>query len=421
MAKGTQSTRTIKKNNPFSGGRSREFFPGKQQMKSVDSPRSKDAPRATSGSSSRPEPVSRDVPLASRTEHRTFYDDPVSVRQWAAETDPNASVDFTEHGLQDASFGADAANVCYASQYQGSFPVSYPGVSHVPFPVTNGFQGEDFSAACTYPDPSGMAQNFGDALGLETYCGSDSMKNYDAWAYPTPTAEDMTYSTSTMSGLPYSGDGSAEPRFSDWSTGLVLSGNETCRENILGGSQPLAWSPILATDPSVSSSYSRGSYLPMQINTPLSPVAQEADWPMDLPTCLEETAFYPAFSLGEPSQAAAYPPNHQDPMRWVYNVISESNTDDQRSTVKPSRSFQRAPLPGMDLWTQEDSQNQAHNSPAFVDLTHTRRSSDVETTTTAREHPLYQVGPKEDGLYHCPFAGSEDCSHKPEKLKCNYE
>ncbi|KAI4192119.1 MAG: hypothetical protein LQ346_004465 [Caloplaca aetnensis] len=210
MAKGTQSARTIKKNNLLSGGRSGESATAKQQLKSMDCPRRKDALRAPNAPSLRSEPLSRNLTLASRTEHRTFYDDPVSVRQWAAETDPNASVDFTEHGLQDASYGADAANLCYPPQYPGS-------------------------------------------------------------------------------------------------------------------------------------------------------------------------------------------------------------------TVKPSRPFQRAPLPSMDLWTQEDSQNQAHNSPAFVDLTHTRRSSDVETTTTAREHPLYQVGPKEDGLYHCPFSGSEDCSHKPEKLKCNYE
>ncbi|KAL8905910.1 MAG: hypothetical protein Q9207_002347 [Kuettlingeria erythrocarpa] len=388
MAKGTQSTRTIKKNNPFSGGHSGESAATKQQMKSMDSPRRRDALHAPNAPSL-----------------RTFYDDPVSVRQWAAETDPNASVDFTEHGLQDASYGADAANVCYPPQCPGSFPVSCPGVSHIPFPVANGFQGEDFSATCVYPDPSGMVQNFGDALALETYCGGDALRNYEAWSYPTPSAEDMAYPTSTLSCLPYTGDGNPEPRFSDWSTGFSLADNDTSREEFSGGSQALAWSPILATDPSVSSSYSRGSYLPMQTNTPLSPVAQEADWPMNLPTCPEEVSFYPAFSLGEPSQATAYSTEHHDSM----------------STVKASRPFQRAPLPSMDLWTPEDCQIQAQHSPAFVDLTHTRRSSDVETTPTAREHPLYQVGPKEDGLYHCPFSGSEDCSHKPEKLKCNYE
>lgn len=75
----------------------------------------------------------------------------------------------------------------------------------------------------------------------------------------------------------------------------------------------------------------------------------------------------------------------------------------------------------MDLWAQEEIHPQACAGQAPMNLPSTRRSSDVETTTTAREHPLYHVGPKEDGLYHCPFAGSEECSHKPEKLKCNYE
>lgn len=96
-------------------------------------------------------------------------------------------------------------------------------------------------------------------------------------------------------------------------------------------------------------------------------------------------------------------------------------TNDQSSTLRPARSFPKTSISGMDLWTQGDTQPQTYPGPAVVDLTQTRRSSDVEATTTAREHPLYQVGPKEDGLYHCPFAGSEDCSHKPEKLKCNYE
>lgn len=317
MAKGTQSARTIKKNNLLSGGRSGESATAKQQLKSMDCPRRKDALRAPNAPSLRSEPLSRNLTLASRTEHRTFYDDPVSVRQWAAETDPNASVDFTEHGLQDASYGADAANLCYPPQYPGSFPVSCPAVSHIPFPVTNGFQGEDFSATCVYPDPTGIIPNFGDALALETYCGGDALRNYEAWSYPTPTAEDMTYSTSTLSCLPFTGDVSAEPRFSDWSTGFSLADNDTSREDFAGGSQALAWSPILATDPSVSSSYSRGSYLPMQTNTPLSPVAQEADWPMNLPTCPEEAGFYPAFSLGEPFQATAYSTEQHDSMRWV--------------------------------------------------------------------------------------------------------
>ena len=39
----------------------------------------------------------------------------------------------------------------------------------------------------------------------------------------------------------------------------------------------------------------------------------------------------------------------------------------------------------------------------------------------ARTHPLYQAQPKEDDLYHCPNEGQYGCTHKPTKLKCNYE
>jgi hypothetical protein len=41
---------------------------------------------------------------------------------------------------------------------------------------------------------------------------------------------------------------------------------------------------------------------------------------------------------------------------------------------------------------------------------------------SARDHELYKnAAPREDGLYHCPWEGEASCTHKPEKLKCNYE
>ncbi|KAL8932922.1 MAG: hypothetical protein Q9211_006055, partial [Gyalolechia sp. 1 TL-2023] len=116
----------------------------------------------------------------------------------------------------------------------------------------------------------------------------------------------------------------------------------------------------------------------MQANTPLSPVAQEPDWPIDPVTCQEEAGFYPAFSLGETFSQPAGLQNGNDPMR----------------------PFQRNPIAGMEFWTQENPYPQACVVPAASNVPSTRRSSDVETTTTAREHPLYQAGPKEDGLYH---------------------
>jgi hypothetical protein len=45
-------------------------------------------------------------------------------------------------------------------------------------------------------------------------------------------------------------------------------------------------------------------------------------------------------------------------------------------------------------------------------------SNDSEIT-----HPLFNATPKADGLYHCPFENDPtvNCTHKPQKLKCNYE
>ena len=39
-----------------------------------------------------------------------------------------------------------------------------------------------------------------------------------------------------------------------------------------------------------------------------------------------------------------------------------------------------------------------------------------------RNHPLYNQGPRSDGLYHCPYKAQDpNCPHRPTKLKCNYE
>ncbi|KAL9599592.1 MAG: hypothetical protein Q9219_003748 [cf. Caloplaca sp. 3 TL-2023] len=98
MAKGSQTTRPVaRKNNPFSGGRSKEATSGKLRPKTMDSSRRKDAACVKTGSAMNQDCFSQSVASHSRTENRTFYDDPVSVRQWAAETDPNTTVDFADY------------------------------------------------------------------------------------------------------------------------------------------------------------------------------------------------------------------------------------------------------------------------------------------------------------------------------------
>lgn len=329
MAKGSQNTRiTTKKNNPFSGGHPGASTSGKQRQRSMESSRKKDVPRFPNGASLNVDTLSRNSSSSTRTDHRTFYDR-ISVRQWAAETDPNAPANSAEYGFQQATYAADVPAMSAAPQLPGSFPVSCSSVSHVSLPVTHGFPSVDLNTTCAEAGLHGMAPNFGIPPNTESLACMDPMKNYDyeAWSYPTPTAEDMAYSTATASYLPFGEASNIEPRFANWSSGAFLPDDEFSRTDHPCGSQPVAWSPLLATDPSVSSSYSRSSVLAMPSSTPLSPVAQEPDWPTghDLGQ-EEENGFYPAFSIGEafPLSAVCQFTQNND-MRFVRSLCSPSH------------------------------------------------------------------------------------------------
>jgi len=78
----------------------------------------------------------------------------------------------------------------------------------------------------------------------------------------------------------------------------------------------------------------------------------------------------------------------------------------------------------------EDPRPQAPNTTvnepldySHLELSHFPRSS-PELDNIAGHHLLYyNVTTGADGLYHCPFENdpTANCTHKPEKLKCNYE
>ncbi|KAI9714474.1 MAG: hypothetical protein M1820_000435 [Bogoriella megaspora] len=50
-----------------------------------------------------------------------------------------------------------------------------------------------------------------------------------------------------------------------------------------------------------------------------------------------------------------------------------------------------------------------------------RQSSEEAEARQARSHELYSAAPQQDELYHCPYVASENCQHKPTKLKCVYD
>ncbi|CAK7220424.1 hypothetical protein SBRCBS47491_004184 [Sporothrix bragantina] len=109
-----------------------------------------------------------------------------------------------------------------------------------------------------------------------------------------------------------------------------------------------------------------------------------------------------------------------------------------------SSSRRSSPDHGEDTWSlpMAASPAESHDSPASspfaVEAASSTGSSSSSNTATAatiqqnrsnseggesaRDHPLYKSAVcQADGFYHCPWEGDENCNHKPEKLKCNYD
>ena len=79
------------------------------------------------------------------------------------------------------------------------------------------------------------------------------------------------------------------------------------------------------------------------------------------------------------------------------------------------------PLSTVPIWPSSEVPVQQTMTVPHGDAFMQRRLSGDGDMSTARHNELYQVGPQEDGLYHCPYEIMEGCTHKAEKLKCNYE
>lgn len=74
----------------------------------------------------------------------------------------------------------------------------------------------------------------------------------------------------------------------------------------------------------------------------------------------------------------------------------------------------------MEMWAGQELAIPAYGLPLYNGFDGSRRSSEGEPKS-ARDHAFYKASAKEDGLFHCPYAVTENCAHKAEKLKCNYE
>ena len=241
------------------------------------------------------------------------------------------------------------------------------------------------------------------------------------------SVNDLAYQTMTTGGL-FSDPPELHPP-------MVLSNNDggyafaaewdhqvMYQENGVGVSQPLEYSPASGLAPSTGSSYSQHSYLGKLPDTPVSMDLHE-DWPIGETGPINgDHENFPHFNVGSAMQIQPPLSLPADSERFAFQINDNDlvPSDFPPSTIRPSNFFQRTPL-SMDAWVGPEMMDPAYGFSSYSGMDGSRRSSDGEAGRNARENPLYKAVPKEDGLYHCPFAATEGCSKTPEKLKCNYE
>ncbi len=355
--------------------------------------------------------------------------DPARISQWAAHsaTGPPVVPNYGAHDQCNFTYGSDMLSANMASQMPSQFPGSQsgdPNAFHsVPLPGVYG-PGTTYNESSTSSAEADFAR-----LGMDHEMAPDpgfgfpSALNGDHYSNVLSSSiDDRSFSTFSPGELPSFDPAEANPPFviGNGNNGLSLS--LPWEASGFDVAQPLEWSPASGLTPSSSSMQSSHSFLGHQPDTPVSAMAYDGVYAVNPRGPLDgDSGMIPPFSLGEavvPQPSIGF----VDPERFAPttdNLVS-FQSDAMPSTIRPSENFQRAPL-SMDMWASNDTANQSYGLPvAYNGFDGSRRSSEGEVKN-ARDHVFYKATTKDDSMYHCPYIATEKCTHKPDKLKCNYE
>ena len=357
--------------------------------------------------------------------------DPERIAQWAANTATNPDLPAV-HGLpkyDSPSYRNDMLVTNVAHETPGAFPFSHSDMIEAPSQFLSVYQ--SYGVEETY-------RNMGVASPGSQFPGVDvpfEMPQGHAFDVSQLIQGEQNYTNSSSGNtLAYQAmaNGSFLPDLGEIHPPMVLGNNDggyalptewdhqvVYQDNSIGVSQPLEYSPVSGLAPSMSSSFSQHSFLGQQPDTPVSMDLHE-DWPIGETGSANESFLH--FRAGAPMQIQPPFDLSADSERFAFHVIDIEffSSDSPLSTIRPSNSFQRTPLP-MEGWIGPEIMDPAYGFASYPGIDGSRRSSDGETGRNARENPLYKAVPQQDGLYHCPFAAEGGCSKSPEKLKCNYE
>ncbi len=355
--------------------------------------------------------------------------DSARISQWAAHS-ANGPSTFTDYGVQDQgtfSYDNDLLPAGISSQISSGFSVTSPDAFHNPVHATP--LNLQYGPGFTYNEPStASAGNAFPRTGVDHENSQDQglyTSSFAGHAYSDELLSDMNshvYAAFTAGDFLPLDPVEAHPPLvlgNNNNNGLTSSAWDAPRADL---AQSLDWSSVSDIPLSSSSMQSSTSFLGNQPDTAVSGSMYDGLFMTSQNAQVDgDNAMIPSFNLGE-TMVDPSSMNYLDPERFAFapNASSLVTSNWASSTIRPHQNFQRAPLPTLDMWSGYDVASSNYGAPT----THTgyegsRRSSEGESKVP-RDHAFYKATPK-DGLYHCPFATSEKCTHRPEKLKCNYE
>lgn len=256
------------------------------------------------------------------SEHRTFFN-PAKVEQWVANSTSgsDAFLHSTPPDQSGVSNGFDPSLPCVEPEISGSFSLSRSAVSHLSLQHSTQISGAHgsmmtYDDTCTANAAARLDSSLDFSQGLDFDGNMSFLReqySHDLWPYQVPLNDDSLFSSSATVHAACVADESG--LCSTWSAAPFQAGDEILSAAIPCGSQPAAWSPLLAVDPSVSSSLSQSSTLVALPNAPMSPALQEDTWhATQRGTYEEEGGVYQHFSIGD---AMEFPPT----------VYTEGSTD----------------------------------------------------------------------------------------------
>lgn len=344
-------------------------------------------------------------PDHSSSDNRTFFNTS-KVEQWVANSvsGSDSFVQLAPYDQSELLTGNHPSLSGAGAEVPESFSFSRSSLSHVSL---------QHSAQFAAPDGPLISYNEPCAVTVAEPCPEispgfepeDADILRDLWPYQSPLDDDSFYSNSAAVHATIGNEDFG--LCSEWT---LAPAEDFLHATVPGASRTAGWSSLLVVDPS-ESSYSQSSMVVPQPNTPLSPATQDDGWcatQRGIPE--DEFRIYPQLSLREHVPSPPLYGEGMLDMRFVKHLNTVFTQSDQvysnlKPHVLPSISSSRS-----ETWP---------NNHTATTVPNQRRP--IEGEIAPREHKLYHVGPGENGLYYCPFAGSDDCTHKPEKLKCNYE